>query len=254
MPLAKASRSATTLAIGGLVAIGLSPSATARVQPKDLGSVPSAIVSAEAAVNDKNISHQNIERAVSKFRKIATPAINGNTVAVGSNLADAIAEVSKLREFVPAQTYRDLQDRLSDLNESQKNKDLEGIALAAAENYRTLRLAQDPSTLSAPIEVYLLDYNGLKMLALARPNSPGWQRFRSITDETIGYWTQISPQIKQTALRKLTGAIIADIKRSLAEQNLPELRFVLKLQLDAVTLIKNDFMEVRGHGVADERS
>jgi len=48
--------------------------------------------------------------------------------------------------------------------------------------------------------------------------------------------------IKHKALVSLVDTIILGIKCALAEQNLAELRFATKLQLDAVDLLKSVFV------------
>ena len=125
------------------------------------------------------------------------------------------------------------------MSDAQKSNDAEGVALAAAEGYRTMLLAQNPGSLSAPIAVYMLNYTGLKTLALTGTNSPGWQRLSAIRDETKNYWAEISPRIERSTIRNLMDTIISGIDRAMAQQNVVELRFITKLQIDAVQLLKN---------------
>ncbi len=202
---------------------------------------PEFLILAQASLSKTTASRRALNDTASEFENIAKLAINGKSDRFANSLRTFIAAVDKLQGVVPGQTYRNLTNRLSDISEAQKNGDFESAALAAAEGYRTMRLAQDPATLPAPIEVYMLNYTGLKALAIAHTETPDWQRLATIGDETSSYWAEISPKVKQKALRQLMDTVITGFKLGLAQQNVPELRFVVELQLDAVDLIKGDF-------------
>ena len=240
---------ATTIA--AIVVVDLSSMATtAQTQPfrgnaRDRNSepkrTPELMILAQGSSKNNNVA-ESLNSAASLFESIAKLAITGESDSVANKLRTVVAAVDKLKGLVPGPTFRNVNDRLSDMREAQKNGDFEGITLAAADGYRTMRLAQDPALLPAPIDVYMLEYTGLKTMALAQPDSPGWRRIAAIGDETSNYWTEISPKVKQTALRSLMDLIISGIKRAVADQNVSNLRFVIKLQLDAVDLLKADFI------------
>lgn len=198
---------------------------------------PELMILAQASDKSKIVA-QSLSYTASEFENIARFAIKGEPDHVASSLRTIVAAVDKLKVVVLGQTYRNLTDRLSDMSEAQKNGDFEGVALAATEGYRTVRLAQDPTALPVPIEVYLLNYTGLKAMALARTETPDWQRLSAIGDETSNYWVEISPKLKQKALRNLMDTMIVGFKLGVAQENVPELRFVVELQFDAIDLLK----------------
>jgi hypothetical protein len=181
---------------------------------------------------------QKIGNAASDFENIARLAINGKSDSIPENLRIIVTAVYSLKTVLPVQTYQDLVDRLSDISDAKKNRDLEGVALAAAEGFRTMVLAQKPANLSAPIKLYMLEYTGLKALALTRTDSPDWQRLSAARDEAKEYWTEISPGIKRKAVTNLMNRIIVGIDRAIAQQDVPALKFAIKLQIDAVQLLK----------------
>lgn len=192
---------------------------------------------------NSDIANQALNNAATEFENIATLAINGKSDAIANEIHAIATAVREVKGFVPGQSFRDLADRLSEIKAAQMSGDFEGLAITAIEGYRTVRLAQDPARLSVPIEVYLLKYTGLKGQALVRTDSPDWERLTAIANETSNYWTAISPKIKEKPLSSLVDTIILGIKRALAEQNVGELRFVMKLQLNAVDLLKSTFLQ-----------
>jgi hypothetical protein len=192
---------------------------------------------------NSDIANQALNSAATEFENIATLAINGKSDAITNEVPSIATAVHEVKRFTPGQTFRDLANRLSEIKAAQIRGDFESLAITAIEGYRTIRLAQDPATLSVPIEVYLLKYAGLKAQALVRTDSPDWERLTAIADETSNYWTAISPKIKEKPLGNLVDTIILGIKRALAEQNVGELRFAIKLQLNAVDLLKGAFLQ-----------
>jgi len=212
---------------------------------KDSEFSPNLKVLAQASVKNEVI-RQSLNDTAAEFERIATLAAKRQSDPAANSLGAITAVVNKLKGAAPDQIYRNLADRISDMSEAQKNGDFEGVALAAAEGYRTARLAQDPAHLAAPVEVYMLEYTGLKALALAGADSPDWSRLAAINEETSNYWAEISPRVKQIALRNLTDRIISGFKLALAQANVTELRFVIKLQFDAANLLKSDLIKQKG--------
>lgn len=228
----------------GMAATGQTQTFRRAAQYQGLGheQAPEMMILAQAPVK-KDVVAESLNDAASLFENIAELAINRETDPVANKLRAIDAAVGKWKELVPDQTYRDVTARLSEMSEAQKKGDFEGVALAAVEGYRTMLLAQAPAVLPAPVEVYMLDYTGIKTMALARTDTPDWQRLATIADEASNYWGKISPQIKQKALRKLMDTIIIGVKDAVGRSDVPGLRFVIKLQLDAVDLLEGDFVK-----------
>jgi hypothetical protein len=190
-----------------------------------------------------NVVAQTLNGTAIEFENMTRIAVSGDSDRVADSIRSIVSAVDKLKGGLPGQIYRNLTDRLSEVREAQKKRDFEGVAVAAAEGYRTVRLAQDPAALPLPIEVYMLNYTGLEAMALAGTETPDWQRLSAIGDETSRYAGVISPKIKQQALRSLLDTIITGFKLSLAQRNVPELRLVVQLQFDAVDFLKDAFAE-----------
>ena len=152
-------------AAGGLLCMATSGQTRAFRGPsldQDLESQRAVL--AQATVKS-NVTEQDLNGTATEFENIAKFAIKQDGDRVENGLRAIVVAVDKLKGVVSGQTYRNLTDRLSDMREAQKNGDFEGVAFAAAEGYRATRLAQDPAALPAPIEVYMLDYTGLKAMA-----------------------------------------------------------------------------------------
>ncbi len=202
---------------------------------------PSELMILAQVIVKNSIVVSSLNDIALEFEHVAGFASKGESDHVANSLRTIAAAVDKLKGTVSGQTYRNLSDRLSDMRETEKNSDFEGVALAAAEGYRTAMLAQDPATLPMPMEVYMLNYTALKAMALARTETPDWQRLAGIGDETSNYATEISPNIKQKALRDLVDSIVGGFKLGVAEENVSELRFVIQLQFEEVDLLKDAF-------------
>jgi hypothetical protein len=149
----------------------------------------------------------------------------------------------KLRSHVHEATYQGVGDDIAGIEAALGQGDMTGVELAAVEAYRELEQEMNVVDRVAPIEVSMLDYSGFKLSALAKAKTLDWAAIQVAANEAKGFWSELQPNVTKGGLKDLMNTIHAGLEEAVQRQNVAQLAFAAKLNLDAVDLLEGHFAD-----------
>lgn len=145
--------------------------------------------------------NEQLLAALEPLEGLTEDALGGSVAKIEKSLKSADADRAKTRGLLTPELAARFDKLFSEVNSAHKKKDNIATALAAAELYKVVTEALDPTALTIPKEVSLLDYIGFRTKALLQAPTPDWNAIAQTAREANGYWATIRSRVTDKKLQ-----------------------------------------------------
>lgn len=152
---------------------------------------------ATAKQSEKN---DQILKATDPYEGLAEAGIDGDAGKIKKGLKAAGQERIATRGLLSPDAANRFDALFALLTAAQAKHNNIAVSLAAAELYKVLVSSLDPTALTVPMEVSLLDYCGFRTHALLKETTPDWKAIAATAHEANGFWAKVRDRVTDTKI------------------------------------------------------
>jgi hypothetical protein len=189
------------------------------------------------------------QRAATLFSETATTyveiinlCLTSRSGSVRSVLGSARGELTRLHPMLNEDAQRTLESKLAEMEAAEASGNLTTTALAAAESFRTIVMAMNPSMRRTPVEVSLHTYSALKLVVLASASTVDWPAVAQTAKDSEKSWIALRRMVRDTNLRVLLSEIQGGLRDSVTRNDPAGVKFAARLQVGSTAVLR-DFFE-----------